>query len=912
VIESGGDVSHNDRESVEDLNQLFFDLPFFGMAIIDANSHKWLKVNDRLCEILGHSRDSLLDTTWDRLTHPDDLANDLSQYQRLLAGELDNYPLEKRFLREDGSPVEVMIDVRCSRDAEGRAEHVLKTVRDISERKRSERDLQYSHTVAVSALQYQRAILEGVTGATDVMLVYLDLAFNFVWMNEAYAKTCGRRPEEMVGRNHFDLYPDAENEAIFRQVRDSGVAVFFKDRAFEFPDQPERGVTYWDWSLAPVKNDTGQVQGLVFTLRETTQYKRAELELKSSEEKYRSLVEQASDGIFVADAHGFYIDVNSAGCAMLGYTREELLRLSIADVIDPAEIPRIESEVSRFADEAVTVSVWRFRRKDGSFFPGEVRARRLADGRLQAILIDITERKAAEQALEAARVAAIEEKHLLETVMQALPVGVAIVDERGGTIRSNAEYDQIWGNPRPPTRSVDDYDAYKACWGNTGQPVQPHEWASALALQTGKLVANQLLQIQRFDGTQTYVLNSAAPIRDAYDNIVGSAVVIQDITELKQAEMALRDADQRKDEFLAMLAHELRNPLAPIRNAAHVLGRLGLDNPQLRWAQDMITQQVAHLSHMVDDLLDVSRIARGKINLRIERLDLADLVRLARDGVEEEMAAKGHRFEVHLPEARVKLDGDPVRLVQVLQNLLTNAAKYTADGGHIELSAKPDAGEVMIEVRDNGMGIAPDLLPDIFDLFRQGERTLDRSQGGLGIGLTLVRKLVEMHGGRVEAHSAGPGLGATFSVHLPLPPAQESERSAAPVKDVKRTAAGLRVLVVDDDPPVAESMCILLELEGHEVRCVLSGDAALELLKTFRPEVVLLDIGLPGQDGYTVARRIRDQPEGNNIRLVAVSGYGHEEAIVRSREAGFDSHLVKPVEPASLLALLGEFGGQRT
>jgi CheY-like chemotaxis protein/two-component sensor histidine kinase len=381
---------------------------------------------------------------------------------------------------------------------------------------------------------------------------------------------------------------------------------------------------------------------------------------------------------------------------------------------------------------------------------------------------------------------------------------------------------------------------------------------------------------------------------------------------LKQAEMALRDAGQRKDEFLAMLVHELRNPFAPIRNAAHVLGQLGLDEPRLRWAQGMITQQVAHLNRLVDDLLDVSRIARGKINLKIERLNLDELVRLARESVEEEMAAKGHRFAVHLPEARVKLDGDPVRLVQVLRNLLANAAKYTADGGRIELSAKAGAGEVVIEVRDTGMGIAPDLLPDIFDLFRQGERTLDRSQGGLGIGLTLVRRLVEMHGGRVEAHSAGPGLGATFSVHLPLASPQASQTAAVPVKNAQRAAAGLRVLVVDDDPPVSESMCILLELEGHEVRCVLSGDAALELLKTFRPEVVLLDIGLPGQDGYTVARRIRDQPEGNGIRLVAVSGYGHEEAIVRSREAGFDSHLVKPVEPASLLALLAEFGGQRT
>ncbi len=647
---------------------------------------------------------------------------------------------------------------------------------------------------------------------------------------------------------------------------------------------------------------------------------------------------------------------------------------------------------------------------------------------------DISELKAAEQALEAARAAAIEEKTLLETVMQTLPVGVAIVDKQGGNIRHNTDYEHIWRGPRPPVQNVDDYVAYQAWWADSGQAVQPHEWASALAIETGELVANQMLRIQRFDGSFGYVLNSAAPLRNSNFDIIGSAVVVQDISELKrteqalrdseerfqlaaeigrsgtwdwnvktgeviwsrghyevmgyregevkpsfqawvnrihvddrakvdaeihrsmlehqeyvaefrliwpdnsvhwmsararheydangdwsrmlgvmaditslkQAELALRAADQRKDEFLAMLSHELRNPLTPIRNAAHVLGRLDVNEPRVRWAQEIIERQVTHLTHLVDELLDVSRIARGKVKLKMTQIVLADLIRQACETVQPLMAAKKHRFDVHLPATTVLLEGDLVRLIQVLQNLLNNAAKYTPDGGHIELSGRLLEEEIELQVRDNGMGMPAELLPGVFDLFIQGERTLDRSQGGLGIGLTLVRRLVDLHGGRVDAYSPGAGLGATFTVRLPL--AQIAADIAAPTdsKPAGTQASRRQVLVVDDDPVVAESMVVFLELEGHQVRSADSGDAALRVLTEFWPQVVLLDIGLPDMDGYAVAQAIRQLPGGDALKLVAVSGYGHEEAMARSRQAGFDRHLVKPVDPEKISALLME------
>ena len=488
-----------------------------------------------------------------------------------------------------------------------------------------------------------------------------------------------------------------------------------------------------------------------------------EAALRSSEARFRALVEQATDGIFVADARGAYIDVNSAGCAMLGYTREELLRLTIADVLDPAEVERFGPEVARFEGGEMVVSEWRFRRKDGSNFTGEVRGRQLADGRLQAIVIDITERKA--------------------------------------------------------------------------------------------------------------------------------------------RELDLREAAQRKDEFLAMLAHELRNPLAPIRYAARVLGKLDVDEPRVHWARDVIERQVAHLARLVDELLDISRIARGKINLTKAHVELSELMRQACEAAQPAMSAKGHRFEVMLPERPVTIEGDLLRLVQVLQNLLDNAAKYTPEGGHVELVAGLSGREVEIEVRDNGAGIPASLLPEVFDLFRQGEHGPDRSRGGLGIGLTLVRQLVELHGGRVEAHSAGLGQGASFIVQLPA--AIDAAENPSPTEDGPlKEPVGLRVLVVDDDVAVAESTAMLLRLEGHEIRCANSGEAALRLCREFQPEAVLLDIGLPGQDGYEIAREIRSMPGGAELKLIAVSGYGHEAAVARGREAGFDRYLVKPVDPEKLSALL--------
>jgi len=403
-------------------------------------------------------------------------------------------------------------------------------------------------------------------------------------------------------------------------------------------------------------------------------------------------------------------------------------------------------------------------------------------------------------------------------------------------------------------------------------------------------------------GAGIWMLYNVFTIKDSTGEPVGFATVSRDISASKQVKAALREANQRKDEFLAMLAHELRNPLTPINNAAHILDRLNLEDPRLSWATEIIKRQVKHLTHLVDDLLDVSRIARGKISLKKERIDLVEVIKAVLETARGFILAKQQHLDVCLPEQPILLEGDSVRLSQVLLNLLDNASKYSLEKGQIEVNAQRLGAEVEIRVRDNGTGISPELLPTIFDLFQQGMRTLDRSQGGLGIGLTLVKQLVELHGGQVTASSPGAGLGSTFSIRLPT----IVKATTVPVSETPTPSpnAGMRVLVVDDDSDVRMSTALLLELNGYEVKMADSGEQAITLIDAFHPDVVLLDIGMPGENGYQVAQCIRRLPNGGDLLLIALSGYGRAEDLARSQEAGFDHHLVKPLNLHTLCNLL--------
>jgi signal transduction histidine kinase len=379
-----------------------------------------------------------------------------------------------------------------------------------------------------------------------------------------------------------------------------------------------------------------------------------------------------------------------------------------------------------------------------------------------------------------------------------------------------------------------------------------------------------------------------------------------EITERARVESVLKEADRHKDEFLAMLAHELRNPLAPIFNAIQIMRRKPLSDPQLIWARDVIQRQLGHLTRLVDDLLDVSRITRGKINVSREPVELSAIVSRAVETVQPLLTEKKHDLAVDVLEGTVKIDGDLTRLTQVVGNVLGNAAKYTDPGGRISLSARPEGEHVEIRIRDNGIGIPAELLPSVFGLFTQLDRTSDRTQGGLGIGLALVRKLVEMHQGTVTAHSEGVGHGSEFVIRLP----RIIDQGATIVDGMTRpefgnpTQRGRRILVADDNRDALESLATLLQINGHEVHTASDGAIAIELAARLRPEVALLDLGMPKCDGYEVARRIRSEAWGKNTVLVALTGWGQDEDRRRSREAGFDSHLVKPLDLDALTDFL--------
>jgi signal transduction histidine kinase len=375
--------------------------------------------------------------------------------------------------------------------------------------------------------------------------------------------------------------------------------------------------------------------------------------------------------------------------------------------------------------------------------------------------------------------------------------------------------------------------------------------------------------------------------------------------ELTQRTQELTEADRQKDAFLAILSHELRNPLAPIRNAVYLMQRHSPLASEVQWGVDVIDRQVQHATRLVDDLLDLSRIARNTLDLRPERLDLGEVLRVAMETSRPFLEAGGPNFVATLPPEPIGLDADPIRLAQVIANLLNNAAKYTEPGGHIWLSAERHADEAVVTVRDTGTGIPAELLPRIFEMFTQG----GGASGGLGIGLALAKRIVELHGGTLTAHSDGPGTGSTFTARLP------AARTPAPARPRARPArertAPRRILVVDDERLSVVSWERLLRMEGHEVRTAHDGLAGVEVAEAFRPDVVLLDIGLPQLDGYEVARAIRQQPWGQGVVLIALTGWGQEADRHRSTAAGFDHHLVKPVDPSALVHLLASLPAPR-
>ena len=386
----------------------------------------------------------------------------------------------------------------------------------------------------------------------------------------------------------------------------------------------------------------------------------------------------------------------------------------------------------------------------------------------------------------------------------------------------------------------------------------------------------------------------------------GMSVAVADLKNAAVgAENAVQTPDRSKSEFLAILAHELRNPLAPIRNAVQILNRECALAPESQWALSAIERQVRQMARLIDDLVDVARITSNRFDLRRERVDLASVLRLAIETSGTLLRAAGQEFTTVLPENPIYLDADPIRLAQAVSNLLNNAAKFTDRGGHIWLVVERNGSDAVITVRDTGVGISRAMLPHVFEMFTQGEQAHSRTLGGLGIGLTLVKRLIEMHGGTVAADSAGQNMGSTFVIRLPTL-VDSSQRPQSKAEDPARMSPpSLRILVVDDNRDAADSLAMLLRTSGNDIRTAYDGAEAVQVANDFEPEVVLLDIGLPNMDGHEVAQRIRQEPWARRTCLIAVTGWSDEADRARSRAAGFDHHLVKPLDTSHLAQLLG-------
>jgi PAS domain S-box-containing protein len=521
-------------------------------------------------------------------------------------------------------------------------------------------------------------------------------------------------------------------------------------------------------------------------------------------------------------------------------------------------------------------------------------------------------------------------------LLENLPAGAYTCDPDGLITYFNQHAVQLWGRAPKLNDPVDRFCGSFKLFAADGTPINHDQCWMALALRTDQGYNGHEIIVERPDGQRLIVLAYANPIRDD-GKLLGAVNVLVDISDRKRAEddlrrakeerdaqladltrlhetserlyVQLQEADRRKDEFLATLAHELRNPLAPVQNAVHILRAQGTPGPALQWAREVIDRQVRQMARLVDDLLDLSRISTGKLELRQGRVELAEVLYAAVETSRPLIEACGHELSVSVPPVPVFIDGDLTRLAQVVSNLLNNAAKYTERGGRITLTAERQGSDAVVSVRDTGVGIPAAMLARVFDMFTQVDRSLDRTHGGLGIGLTLVKRLVELHGGSITAHSDGPGRGSEFVVRLPavIESPRAPERSDRPGEPAA-PAAALRILAVDDNRDAAASLGMLLRIMGHDVRTAHDGLEAIELADEFRPDVTLLDIGLPKLNGYEAARRIRQQPWGRGMVLIATTGWGQESDRRLSRESGFDHHLVKPLDPAALLDLLASLG----
>lgn len=833
--------------------------------------HAWcvLYLNDMATQVFGCKAEQVhLQPLWEILPGAHELEPQLRQAADLgRAGRVEWHC----------PSLQSWFEIRIYRSQRGRA----LLITDITPRKEAQDSLRQSEQRFRAALKH-----------APISVYNQDHELRYTWTHNSPP---GAPSEAILGQRPVDILPPeeaAELNALKREVMESGVGARRDLRVREGDD-----FRYFDLTVEPLRNAAGQVVGVTCAAADVTPYRTAEERLRRREAQLALAQEVAGIGSWEWDIANNTIEWSAEHYRLLGLRPGEVQPTYelFFDLLLPTDRARVKRRVRQALESGRDYrQEYHVRRTDGAvrLLQGRAKVVHDAEGRptrLVGTCQDITERREAEEALRDS-----EERYrrLVELSPDALFVvtggHVAYANQASLQLFGVAGEADLLG--RSPLEFV--------------EPSARAEVARKLqtVLKSGRPVGPAEVHWQRADGVPMELEVAAAPL--PWEGADGIQVILHDITERKRTQRALAEADRRKDEFIAMLAHELRNPMAPIRNAAHLLrASRTVKESERRWSVDVIERQVGHMSRLVDDLLDVARITRGHIELKKRDVDVSFIVEAALETARSDIEARRHELQVELPQTPLRLYADPERMTQVVANLLQNAAKYTDPGGRITLNIEQHPGEVQIRVRDNGMGISREALGNIFEPFIQSEQSLARSRGGLGLGLTLVRRLVQLHGGSVHASSAGPGQGSEFTLRLPHPddntPRAEGDGTAV------AGAGKRRVLVVEDNEDVARSFALLLNAMGHEVKTATSGAEGLKAAPEFIPQVVFLDIGLPDMDGYEVARRLRSMYPRGELLLVALTGYGQRENDTRAHDAGFDHYLLKPGDMDTIERLLG-------
>jgi PAS domain S-box-containing protein len=915
------------RESEQQLALIYNNTSdcLYLVRVEPGDRYRFLSVNETFLRVSGYAADQVVGRVMEEVVPPANHGLVRAKYQEvidtrrpLVYVEAADLPAGRRYGEITLTPI----------PGPGRpVTHLLASIKDVTDQKLAEEKLRESE---------ERAAF--VRRSSGVGFWYCDLPFDVLEWDDLVKAHFHLPPDARVTMDTFyaRLHPDDRGptrRAIERSIADRAPY----DVDYRTVD-PTTGAIKWVRAIGrtayaadgtPIRFDGVTV--------DVTDRKEAEERVRQAETEFRAVFEGALDAILVADDDGRYVAVNPAAGELFGVPPARILGRRVADFLEPGF--DFATAWREFLDHRHERGMIRLVRADGAVREAEYSAtREVRPGQHLSVVRDVTDRKRAEAELkkqsERLRLLWESASILLTTdepdaMMRGLFAKLAphfgldtyfnfMVDEAGNAL----QLESCLGIPEETARAIRRLEFGQAICGNVALHRRP---IAATFIQQSD---DPKVQLVRGFGIRAYACNPllagdrllgtlsfASRTRDQFDpdELEFLRTVCQYVTvayERLRLVRELRQADRRKDEFLALLAHELRNPLAPLRNGLQVM-RLAAGNPDtVARTQAMMDRQLAHMVRLIDDLLDVSRISRNKMQLRKARVTLADVVSSAVETARPLVEAARHELTVTLPPDPVVLDADPVRLAQVFANLLTNSAKYTETGGKIWLEGDRRDGEVVVSVRDTGIGIPADALPTIFDMFSQVDRSLERATGGLGIGLALVRGLVEMHGGSVTAASDGPDRGSTFTVRLPVLPNADVR---SPVDRVRPEIANhqspidnrKRVLVVDDNRDSATSMAQMLRLLGHEVATAHDGVEAVDAAEGFRPDVVLMDVGMPRLNGHEATRRIRERPWGHGVVVLALTGWGQDADRARSREAGCDGHLVKPVSLPDLERVLG-------